>query len=55
MRFSTATPFIELARNPVHGEHEVPSVAHDLDEPPALSAPVTDAPGESPKESATHG
>lgn len=47
--------FIELARNPVHGEHEVPSVAREIDEPPVLSAPVTDAPGESPKESATHG
>nr|MBK7069761.1 fused MFS/spermidine synthase [Deltaproteobacteria bacterium] len=46
--------FIELARNPIHGEHEMPSVHRDIEEPAEANAPVTDAPGESPKDTAAH-
>lgn len=46
--------FVELARSPVRGEHEAPSVPSDIEEPPVAGAPTTDAPGESPKETATH-
>lgn len=46
--------FVEMARNPVRGEHEAPSVPSDIEEPPAASPPVTDAPGESAKDTATH-
>ncbi len=42
--------FIDASRNPIRGEHELPAVARDLDEPEAASAPVTDAPGESVKD-----
>ena len=42
--------FVDAARNPVRGEHEMPAVPRDIDEPPAGTAPVTDAPGESPKD-----
>ncbi len=42
--------FVDASRNPVRGEHELPAVARDLDEPPAAVPPVTDAPGESVKD-----
>ena len=38
----------------LHGEHEMPSVNRDIDEPAKLSATITDAPGESPKDTAAH-
>ena len=42
--------FVDQSRNPVRGEHEALAVPRDLDEPPAESAPVTDEPGESTKD-----
>jgi hypothetical protein len=42
--------FIDQAQTPVHGEHELPAVPRDLDEPPESAPPITNAPGESPKE-----
>ena len=38
----------------LHGEHEMPSVNRDIDEPAEPAAPITDAPGESPKDTAAH-
>lgn len=43
--------FVDASRTPVRGEHELPAVPRDLDEPAATNPPVTDAPGESPKDS----
>ncbi len=42
--------FVDMARNPVRGEHEMPAVPRDIDEPDAATAPVSDAPGEAPKD-----
>ncbi len=42
--------FVDASRTPVRGEHELPAVARDLDEPAPATAPITDAPGESPKD-----
>ena len=42
--------FVDASRNPVRGAHEMPAVPRDLEEPPPGAAPVTDAPGESPKD-----
>lgn len=42
--------FVDQSRNPVRGEHEALAVPRDLDEPAAEAAPVTDAPGESDKD-----
>ncbi|MEZ4393555.1 MAG: fused MFS/spermidine synthase [Polyangiales bacterium] len=42
--------FVDASRDPVRGAHEMPAVPRDLDEPPAGAAPVTDSPGESPKD-----
>lgn len=42
--------FVDESRRPVRGEHEMPSVRRDLDEPPAETAPVTDRPGEALKD-----
>jgi spermidine synthase len=42
--------FVDMARAPVRGEHEIPAVNRDIEEPAAAVAPVTDAPGESIKD-----
>ncbi len=42
--------FVDASRNPVRGDHELPAVARDIDEPAPANAPVTDAPGESVKD-----
>ncbi len=42
--------FVDASRNPVRGEHELPAVARDIDEPAPEGAPVSDAPGESAKD-----
>lgn len=42
--------FVDASRTPVHGDHELPSVPRDIDEPPAENASVTDEPGESRKD-----
>jgi spermidine synthase len=42
--------FVDMARNPTRGEHEMPAVPRDIDEPDAATAPVSDAPGEAPKD-----
>ena len=47
---SAIARFVDASRNPVHGEHEMPSVPRDLEEPAVDAASVTDAPGESPKD-----
>ena len=54
MSVQAMSRFIELARNPVHGEHDMPAVAHDIDEPAAGATPNTDGAGESVKDSAAH-
>jgi hypothetical protein len=42
--------FIDQAQTPVRGEHELPAVPRDLEEPPETTPPTTNAPGESPKD-----
>lgn len=42
--------YIDLSRTAVRGSHEMPSVDRELPEPPVGNPPVTDAPGESPKD-----
>ena len=54
MSVQAMSRFIELARNPVRGEHEVPAVPRDVDEPDAAAPPSTDAPGESVKDTGAH-
>ncbi len=42
--------FFDMSREPSRGDHEVPAVPNELDEPSASTAPVTDAPGEVDKD-----